>query len=158
MSFIPVFACLCAVQAPPETQFDFWVGTWNLDIETRRDPSVKEWTKTKGKNVIEKILDGKVVQENFSGGALTGKSWSVYSPATKSWRQTWVDNSSGYIVLNGKWEDDKMVLYDQPPQGAKHHRMIYQDVKKDSFEWLWEVEAGDGKWEPVFKCHYHRAS
>ena len=45
--------------------FDFWVGEWNL---TWKDPDGSTAT---GTNIITKILDGTVIQENFTG--LTGQ-------------------------------------------------------------------------------------
>lgn len=145
------------VQNDPAKQFDFWIGNWQIEAETRSDPRKEDWTKSKGKNKVERALDGKVIQENFSGAGLTGKSWSVYDPVGKVWRQTWVDNQSGYISLTGKWEGDRMVLFDIPLNpGAKEHRMIFQDIKAKSFTWLWEVKMKDGTWAAMFKCAYKR--
>lgn len=51
-----------------EHSFDFWVGNWSLKWT---DANGKEG---KGQNIIETILDGKVIQENFEAieGQLTG--------------------------------------------------------------------------------------
>lgn len=39
----------------PENQFDFWLGEWNVT-----------WGEDgKGTNHIERILEGKIIQENF---------------------------------------------------------------------------------------------
>jgi hypothetical protein len=39
----------------PVTQFDFWLGEWDCT-----------WAEDgKGSNRVERILDGKIIQENF---------------------------------------------------------------------------------------------
>jgi hypothetical protein len=44
-------------------QFDFWIGEWELT-----------WAENgRGRNVITKILDGKVVQEQFTSLPSTGR-------------------------------------------------------------------------------------
>src|SRR5688500_17263888 len=83
---------------PEATEFDFWLGTWELT-----------WNDTMhGTNYVEKILDGCTVQENFTDPAtnFTGKSWSVYDLNYNRWQQTWVDNKGGYIVLTGNMIGD----------------------------------------------------
>ena len=52
----------------PENQFDFWLGNW--DVTWGEDD--------KGTNRIEKILDGKIIQENFTAPDLIGMSVSAY--------------------------------------------------------------------------------
>ena len=146
------------MQSDPTKQFDFWLGNWTMETETRPDPRVDNWKKSQSKNKVERVMDGKVIQENFSGVGLVGKSWSVYDPTAKLWRQTWVDNQSSYITLTGKWEGDKMVLLSIPQNaGAKVHRMVFQDITPKSFLWKWEVQMTDGNWGAMFVCHYKRA-
>src|SRR3982751_6022284 len=91
--------------SPEASQFDFWVGNWNLF----------SGDSSSGTNTIYKIMGGCTVQENFSNPktGYDGKSWSVYNPAAKLWQQTWVDNQGGYIDLSGKFEDGKMTLKTQ---------------------------------------------
>jgi len=62
----------------PENQFDFWLGDWEA-----------AWgADGKGSNHVERILDGKVVQEDFNAPDLHGLSFSVYDPERKLWCQT----------------------------------------------------------------------
>jgi hypothetical protein len=89
-------------------QFDFWVGTWDL-----------EWTdakgqKQKGTNTINKILGGCVIEENFTTGGpqpYLGKSHSLYDAKSGLWKQTWVDSGGAYIDLTGDFKDGKMMLH-----------------------------------------------
>lgn len=65
--FLMVFFSLPAVAQPTQKDsslFNFWIGEWDL---TWKDP---DGTTAHGKNIITKILNGKVIHENFS--ALSG--------------------------------------------------------------------------------------
>jgi hypothetical protein len=89
-------------------QFDFWVGAWDL-----------EWTDEKGKkqtgvNVINKILGGCVIEENFSTNEenpYLGKSHSLFDVKSGLWKQTWVDSGGDYLDFVGAFKDEKMMLW-----------------------------------------------
>ena len=138
--------------APEVGQFDFWVGDWNLY-------SADTLT---GHNSIYKVMDGCTVQENFSNPAgYQGKSWSVYSPQTKEWQQTWVDNQGGYIHLTGNFAGGKMTLTtgaSKLPNGKEIvYRMIYYNIDKDNFDWDWQASTDGGTtWNSNWKIHYVR--
>src|SRR5512147_2031180 len=84
----------------PENQFDFWLGDWDAT-----------WGEDgKGTNCVERILDGKIVQENFTAPDFQGMSASCYDPERKLWCQTWVDNNGTYLDFTGKFEEGKMIL------------------------------------------------
>ena len=139
--------------APEASQFDFWVGDWTLysaDTIT-------------GTNSIYKVMDGCTVQENFDSprSGYTGKSWSVFSPQTKQWQQTWVDNQGGYIVLTGTFENGNMTLStpaSKLPNGKEQlYRMVYHNITKDSFDWDWESTTDAGAtWTNGWHIHYVR--
>jgi hypothetical protein len=138
--------------APQATQFDFWLGEWNLT-----------WNDTlHGTNKIEKVLGDCTVQENFydPNTKYTGKSWSVYNPRTAKWHQTWVDDRGGYIALTGGMEGDKMVLKTgelQTPNGKQINRMVFYNIKPDSFNWIWEASTDGGtSWKPAWQITYVR--
>src|SRR5215208_6823054 len=88
--------------SPEASQFDFWVGDWDLT-----------WNDSlHGTNRIEKLFGNCTIHENFSDPKLNylGQSWSVYNPNNKIWQQTWVDSQGGYIQLTGGMVGDSMVL------------------------------------------------
>ena len=69
---------------PEHRQFDFWIGDW--DVQVSGQPA--------GTNTIQLILDGCVLQENWTGSkGGTGKSFNFYDSAKGKWQQTWVDNT-----------------------------------------------------------------
>lgn len=144
---------------PPQNYFDFWVGTWELTWE---DP---DGNKEFGTNKIEKILDGKVIQENFEAvegrfEGYVGKSWSVYNSRTEEWKQTWVDSNGGYIDLTGEFSDEKRIFITERknPEGKKiMQRMVFYNIKENSFTWDWELSTNDGEsWTLQWRIEYQR--
>jgi hypothetical protein len=139
--------------APEASQFDFWVGDWQLT-----------WNDTShGTNKINKILDGCGIQENFYDPAMNykGQSWSVYNPNAKQWQQTWVDNQGGYIALTGKFENGEMTLSTQPRKLANGKetisRMVFYNIQPNTFDWRWEATTDNGvTWKPNWTIHYKR--
>src|SRR5262245_41018266 len=70
---------------PEHRQFDFWVGDWNV-----KDPQGAQ----AGTNLITREFDGCVIQEHWVGSrGMRGSSFNIYSPATKTWHQSWVDSN-----------------------------------------------------------------
>ena len=138
-------------------QFDFWVGAWDL-----------EWTdakgqKQKGTNRINKILGGCVIEENFSTGGpqpYLGKSHSLFDIRSGLWKQTWVDSGGSYIDLTGEFKEGKMTLRREgtDPKGNKLlFRMVYSNIKSDSFLWDWESSADGGKtWKTNWQINYKK--
>jgi hypothetical protein len=89
-----------------------------------------------------------------------GKSVSVYDVRTQMWRQTWVDSAGGYLVFEGGTREGKMTLVQvmakNAPEGLSM-RMVFSDVKKDSFTWDWERSSDSGKtWELQWRLNYKR--
>jgi tetratricopeptide (TPR) repeat protein len=83
---------------PEHQQFDFWVGSWN--VEDTRGNAV-------GKNVIERLEDGCVLLENWTGlQGGTGKSINFYDATTHKWRQTWVSSTGNVNEYQGEFKDD----------------------------------------------------
>ena len=133
----------------PENQFDFWLGEWNVT-----------WGEDgKGTNHIERILDGKIIQENFIAPDLHGMSVSVYDPERGLWCQTWVDNNGTYLDFTGKFEDGKMILSrDAIVKGqACKQRMVWCDIQENKLEWNWERSDDNGQtWRVLWQIHYTR--
>jgi len=136
--------------------FDFWIGDWNLSWPT---PDGKT---AKGTNVVTKILDGKVIQENFDGGdsmPFKGRSWSVYVEKAKTWKQTWVDNNGGYLDFKGGWQDDQMILYREGYCNGKPclQKMRFYNIEEDTLDWIWEISFDYGQtWHTAWEIHYER--
>jgi len=143
----------------PEEYFDFWVGTWELTWEDA------DGTTARGTNHIERVLDGKVIKENFEAhsGAykgFTGKSYSVYNPRSGEWKQTWVDNSSGYLNFTGEFDGNKRIFKRKGinPQGKELlQRMVFNQITENSLTWDWEIsENGGDSWQLRWRIFYER--
>ena len=139
------------------SQFDFWIGDWFLT-----------WGDTlHGTNHVEKLFGNCTLHENFSDPKtkFMGQSWSVYNPNYKMWQQTWIDSQGGYIALTGMKSNDSIILKTQErtvpqkvsPTGKMISRMIYYNIKPDSFDWSWEASTDSGiTWKPNWQIHYVR--
>ena len=132
----------------PENEFDFWLGEW--DVHWGEDGC--------GTNRIERILDGKVIQENFAAPDLIGTSVSCFDFERQLWCQTWVDNSGSYLDFTGRFENGKMVLerYALVKGQVYKQRMVWYEIEADKFEWNWERSDDGEKWRVLWNIHYTR--
>lgn len=124
--------------------FDFWIGEWEMT-----------WTDRNGKllhgtNKLERILDGKVIQENFYDPTnnYKGKSWSTWNPQTNTWKQVWTDNQSGFLEFVGAKSGDSLMFKMKPIElngNMVERKMIFYNITENSFTWDWiyeNVESG----------------
>ena len=134
----------------PEQQFDFWLGEWDVT-----------WEGGSGTNLVRRILDDKVIEENFDGRPgenLIGHSLSAYQPA-RGWLQTWVDNQGSYLEFAGGWEDGKMILRREAVVDGQpcRQRMVWYNLAADEFDWNWERSDDEGAtWRVLWIIHYQR--
>jgi hypothetical protein len=143
--------------APEASQLDFWLGTWALT-----------WTaddgQGRGTNTLTKTLDGCVVHERFeSVDGFRGESVSVYDVRSGQWRQTWVDNRGGYLLLTGGHNEDgvmelRTAPFTHPQTGREQvNRMIWTDVTDEALTWRWQRSLDDGTtWEDQWVITYQR--
>lgn len=143
-----------------ENTYDFWLGKWNLTWDQA------DGSKGTGTNHIEKILDGKVIQEHFEAikGTLTGfkgTSISVFNPQNNEWHQAWADNQGSYYDFYGEEEGDKKIFSTHPQQINDTvnlvQRMIFYDITENSLMWDWESSKNGGKtWALNWRIAYER--
>lgn len=144
-------------KGPEFRTLDFWVGDWvAYDTEGKRI----------GTNRITRDEYGDcIITEHFKmdDGSMIGHSVSTYRPGLKEWRQTWVDSQNGYFELIGgpvTGGDHIFVLVNRKltPQQPEL-RMIWQDVKPDSFIWRWQKrDKPDGAWSDQWVIDYRKPS
>ncbi len=139
--------------------FNFWEGTW--------EGTWPEANNTVGKatNRIEWTTGGKVLQENFEITAgqnrgFIGTSISVFNATTKIWRQAWADNQGGYFDFIGDFDGNKRIFKTHPREVKGQmiiSRMVFYDLKKDSFMWDWERSTDGGEtWSLNWRISYVR--
>ena len=133
----------------PEIQFDFWLGEWECS-----------WSEGgRGSNRVERILDGKIIQENFEGGDMRGISVSAWDPERRLWCQTWVDSNGTYLDFTGGFRDKQMVLSrDAIVRGEFcKQRMVWYNIEADEFDWNWERSDDKGEtWKVLWQIKYRR--
>ncbi len=141
-----------ACSAPQASQFDFWIGNWELT-----------WGDSlKGTNIITKELDGCVIHEHFSDSLAKfyGRSYSVFNPTKGIWQQTWVDNQGNYMEFEGGFENGKMALgrsFIGPKGKTVMQQMIFSNISDSSLDWSWESSLDGGKnWKQNWLIHYKR--
>lgn len=139
-------------ELPPEKQLDFWIGAWEVS-----------WGEgQRGSNLVQRVLDGQVIQEDFDGTpaiSFRGHSVSVYSSQHRRWRQTWVDTEGNYWHFLGGWQGDRFVLMadDVDQDRPVKFRMVFYNIARDALEWVWERSDDDGKtWVVKWQIHYQR--
>lgn len=137
---------------PPEQHFDFWLGAWEVS-----------WGEgQRGTNTITRILDGRVIQENFDGQPalpFRGISLSVYSPKLGHWQQTWADNEGNYWHFLGGVEGERLILVtDDVIEGRPVKlRMIFYNITPEALDWCWErSDDGGVTWQIKWQIHYQR--
>ena len=143
---------------PEQKQFEFWVGEWDLTW-----PGNNTGQTDHGTNSVQRILEGCIVQENFSGAEamhLRGQSVSIFDASARKWKQTWVDNEGAYLDFVGEFKDGQMVLAREAirPEGTKAlQRMVFKNITHEEFDWSWEASKDGGKsWTVIWPIHYKR--
>jgi hypothetical protein len=143
--------------APQQKQFDFWVGEWELTWPGENPGEIGH-----GTNSINRIMDGCVVQENFSGGEsmhLRGTSVSTFDARSGHWKQTWVDNEGGYLDFVGDFSNGQMILQRETVRNGTKilQRMVWKNITANEFDWNWEASSDGGKtWQVNWPIHYRR--
>jgi hypothetical protein len=157
---VPAFAQTDIEQLEPEEYFDFWVGEWEVSWDEG------DGEMGYGTNIIEKTLDGMVIQENFritEGGqkGFKGTSISVYQPRFDRWKQAWADNQGGYYDFLGKTDGNKRIfqtdVFELEDGREFTQRMVFYDITENSMTWDWEAsEDGGDTWTLNWRIFYER--
>jgi hypothetical protein len=137
-------------------QLDFWVGSWDAEFAL---PGGK--TGRAVNRITRDEYGDCVIAEHFEQADIgyVGASYSMYDPARKKWVQTWVDNGGAYITLiggpvQGRPYSFELVTVEPKGPNKTHSRMIWQDVKPDSFTWRWQARQADGSYSDSWVIKY----
>jgi hypothetical protein len=127
-------SCACCTEA--HSEFDFWVGNWEVTLP--------DGTKA-GDNTIEKEHGGCVIKESWvsAAGNFTGTSFNFFNPNTNQWEQLWLDTAGTILKLRGKRLKNQMILRSEPlvqKDGTSIVQQITYTLHKDgSIRQLWEI-------------------
>ena len=136
--------------ATPHRDFDFWLGEWEVFGPAGG---------VAGTNLIRPLLDGCLVEENWTGaGGGQGRSMNAYDAATGTWSQYWMDQFGLHLRLEGGLVDGKMVL--QGPRnfsgGTLIDRITWTDQANGDVNQFWDISIDGGETFPfvVFNGTY----
>ncbi len=113
-------------------------------------------------NLIEKTLDGLVLQEHFEDPTnnFMGTSISVFRPSDSTWRQAWADNQGGYFDFIGEIDGETRIFKTHlRPPGADSviQQMRFYNITENSFTWDWEGTRDGGRnWNLLWRVYYKR--
>lgn len=139
--------------SPEHRQLDFWIGDWDVIDQTTG--------KQAGTSKIEKLLDGCVIYESWTGvNQYRGNSFNLYNRDVKKWQQVWVDTSGQRIDFVGELKSDGM-YYEGPFRSNGKEvmsRMKFIKLPDNRVRQLWE-QSQDGKiWKVLFDGLYVKKS
>ena len=151
-----------ATPAPPKAapcstrehrQFDFWLGEWNVAGKNGQPA---------GTNRITRVLGGCALRaEWMSRGGHPGTSLNVYDAATRRWRQTWVDDRGGVLLLEGGLRDGSMVLEGERPAdsggGRVTNRIVWTPLSGGRVRQHWQSSTDGKTWNEEFDGIYSKA-
>ncbi len=84
------------------SQFDFWIGEWNVTDTTGTQI---------GENIIQKIEKNCIITETWTGGTgFTGSSFNYYDSSDSTWNQLWIDMNGSILKLKGELINNAMVM------------------------------------------------
>lgn len=139
--------------SPKSHEFDFWIGDW--------DVSNVEGDKAVGRNRIEPILGGCVLQESWNGeSGSAGTSLNFFDTQLGRWRQFWVWREGTTLELEGEFRDGRMVLTGEslePDGKSTLNRITWYDNPDDTVRQQWEISKDrGGRWETIFNGLYRK--
>jgi tetratricopeptide (TPR) repeat protein len=138
-------------------QFDFWLGEW--DVRPYSSPNALPIARS----VIERANGNCTIVENYyTKGAYIGKSFNIYDPSAKKWRQFWNDNLGQVLQFEGEFDAKENALKYRSEarnsQGQKVlSKMTFYNLSPEKVRQVWETSTDDGAtWALAFDGLYTR--
>jgi hypothetical protein len=138
---------------PQYHRFDFWIGTW--DVQQTGVPRAASGATS----VIERQLDGCVVQENWMpASGPQGKSFNIYNRTTKQWEQYWVDAGGRITHYVGAFDADGNLRFEADEFGGPNKvKMTFFPQGPNQVRQLGQMSTDGGKtWTVTFDLTYIR--
>ena len=140
-----------ACTGSPYSQFDFWVGDWEV---TNAQGAVV------GQNTITKILKGCVLHEHWRGSTgSSGQSHNIYDLQTEQWHQTWVSDNGLLLQLDGALDErGRMVLRGETvgqDGDVVLNEIAWERLPSGQVRQVWRTSSDAGAtWQTVFNGLY----
>lgn len=142
---------------PAVTNFDFYVGHWNVANRRLRSPLTgsDDWYEFTGTSTGHRYFDGLVnVDEiSFPDQGFRGLTLRTCDPATGEWSLRWVNSRNGQLgtPVVGRWRGGKLVGHATEEINGRMTdvRFVWSDITADTCHWeqAFSVDGGD-TWEP----------
>jgi hypothetical protein len=130
----------CACCSPQHSDFDFWIGDWEVFNEAGEKI---------GENLIKKLEDNCILNENWKAeSGNSGKSYNYYDPNSETWNQLWLSNTGNILKLKGRLIEGKMVLKSELQKGEKgeyYNQITWTKNSDHSVTQTWEIINQEGK-------------
>ncbi len=149
---------------PPKesAERDWMIGTWDVVMKNRMDPSTENWTESKGVAVYTKVAGGAAIKTDFTSTMMEmpfeGLSLTCYDRELRQWQTTWVDNMSGRISLyTGKCDKSGSVFQGEELWMGQKSLSRLSSVNKSAtaFDWKMESSMDGGKtWAVMMTASY----
>ena len=144
----------CACCSEPYGAFDFWIGTWEVQLADGTPAGI---------NRITKEQDGCMLREEWTSTnpGITGTSLNFYNADSGLWEQIWVDNQGNLLRLEGGVVDGEMVLSSRPQLNASNrlitNRITWTPAADGSVRQRWEVLEDQEVLQVLFEGYYRKA-
>ena len=137
--------------SPQARQLDFWVGHWDVQLNGQ----------SAGTNVIERLEEGCLIMENWSGRAgLTGRSMNFFNPVTNKWRQTYIGSNEAIWEMSGEYKHGVMLYEGEmfaPGSAPVMVRVKFYNLSPDRVRHTEDDSTDGGKtWTNVWDAIYVR--
>jgi hypothetical protein len=143
-------------QTAEHRSFDFWEGSWEVQLPDGR---------IAGHNTIRRLMGGCVLHERYTTpGGYEGESLNIFDASRGVWHQTWTDNGGLLLTLEGGFESDRMILSGETVDTAgavTKQRITWSriDGDPDRVRQHWETSNdGGSSWTTAFDGVYVRRS
>lgn len=142
-----------ACSTPQHSEFDFWLGNWEVRLQ---DGTLA------GQNTITKEAGNCVLRESWESakGDFTGSSLNFYDPETDRWEQLWVDSSGTVLRLQGAMKEGSMILQSPPAKNAEGklivNRISWTPLEDGRVRQLWEILENEQVKQVAFDGYYRK--
>jgi hypothetical protein len=134
-------------------ELDFWIGNWEV-FYTRTGVLA-------GTNVVEKILDGCAIFEQWIGeDGYSGTSLTYIEPLSNTWSQLWIDNNAGsQFYWNGILENGAVRFDFEMLNEEVDGRMLLIRLSATGVRHLKQISSDGGQnWQTLYDLTYIRVN
>jgi hypothetical protein len=160
-------------QRPAHHQFDFWLGSWEIEQEILQSDGT--YMRFPASNRVEHAASGCALVEHWRGmvqfywegmdapDSLYALSVRSYDAEREVWSIYWLDSRNPTFgdPFVGRFENGRGTFtrrVERPDGSASLSRIVFQPTDTQGVEWALDV-SGDGgtQWITVWRMHFARA-